>query len=415
MPKRRRREDLAERLNGKLGVSAYHRTLNYQVFQAVKSYFLKLYNGDEVNPPASELPFVVDDVFSFNPPGILTFPSIVGMDIFDNYSSFESSFIAIVTYKGKRYIFSLCMIEELRGKAHVIFVVGEDPEELYSVELTDLIVRLAIRNSGYYGKFLRLYYQNDQVKMKILPTPTIFLDDIYLKDKTDLEDFIEAVKRKNQGLRYLFVGEPGTGKTDTVKAIVAECLKAVSNELTVIQVDAGCELSLNTIFEYAEIFSPVLLCIDDIDLIVGSRNRAYRPDELSSALQALDGFVEKENHYLIATTNDRMLVDYALRRPGRFDLIIEFKEIDPDFYPAIVLRESKDERLSELFRDGKIKKRLADLKVTGAFIVTLIKHLQRPRFEQVKYEPQTVLTVIDKLYNSFKFEVKPDDKIGFVD
>ena len=417
MPSKRRREQLKGQMEGitnRLGVSAYMREVNYEVFQAVKSYLLKLYNKDKVIPPASEIPLKLEDLFSFFPPGILTLPTIVGIDPLENFTSFENALLAIVRYKDKRYFFSATIVRFFNSETPSLFIVGEDPEELYTIELTNLLITLAIRNSGYYGKFLRLYAFNDQLKFKILPIPSISLDDIYLKDKSDLEDFIEAVKNRNQGLRYLFVGEPGTGKTDTIKAIVAECLKSTSNGLTVIELDAGCRVPLNLILEYAEIFSPVLLCIDDIDLLVGSREGVFSQGELSSALQALDGFVEKDDHYLIATTNDRKLVDYALRRPGRFDLIIEFKELDPEFYPALVLRESKDERLSEVFKDERIRKRLANLKITGAFLVTLVKHLLKPRYEETRYDPQTVLALIDKLYRSFKLEVKPEEKIGFV-
>ena len=418
----KRRDNLKEKIEGitnKFGVSAYTRILNYEIFQTIKSYLLKLYNGDKVVPPPSELPFKVEDVFSFIPPGILTFPTIVGIDPLENYASFENALLAIVRYNDKRYFLSLPIIPDRFGNLYSVFVVGEDPEELYSIELTNLLTKLAIRNSGYYGKFLRLSLAGEnieRVKFKVLPSPTITLDDIYLKDKSDLEDFIEAVKRKNHGLRYLFVGEPGTGKTDTVKAIIAERLKSESESdgITVIEVDAGYKIPLNIIFEYAEIFSPVLLCIDDIDLLVGTRDKLFNPKELSSALQALDGFVKRDDHYLIATTNDRHLVDIALRRPGRFDLIIEFKELDPDFYPSLVLRESKDERLSEIFKEEKIRKKLANLKVTGAFLVTLVKHLLKQRYNETKYDPHTVLALIDKLHKSFKFEVKQEEKLGFV-
>jgi len=416
MKRLRETKERLEDVTKRIGVGAYYRTVPYEIFQTVKSYLLKLYMGDEVNPPANELPFSVEDAFSYVKPGFLTLPMVVGFDPLDNYTSSEQSFLAIVRYRNRRYYISFSTIEDrFVGTLYVIFVVGEDPEELYSIELTNLLIKLAIRNSGYYGKFLKFSSPTDnieKVKFKVLPPPNLTLDDIYLKDKSDLEDFVEAVKRKNQGLRYLFVGEPGTGKTDTVKAIIAECLK--SNGITVIEVDAGCGISLNHVFEYAEIFSPVLLCIDDIDLLVGSRENPLKARDLSSALQALDGFVEKEDHYLIATTNDRKLVDFALRRPGRFDLIMEFSELDPEFYPNLVLRESKDERLSEVFKDEKIRRKLSNLKVTGAFIVTLVKHLLKPRYEETRYDPQTVLALIDKLQTSFKQEVKKEEKLGFV-
>jgi cell division protease FtsH len=407
-------EEMLEDIKPKLGVAAYARPLYYDVFQTVKSYLLKLYLGDKVTPPAEELPFKVVEAFSYVPPGILTIPMIIGFDPLDNYTSSEQSFLAVVKYNNNRYYISLSIVKDYSDQ-YIMFVVGENPEELYTIELTNLLIKLAIRNSGYYGKFLKFSQPSEtveKVKFKILPPPNLTLSDIYLKDKSDLEDFVEAVKRKNQGLRYLFVGEPGTGKTDTVRAIIAECLKV--DGITVIEVDAGSGISLNVVFEYAEIFSPVLLCIDDIDILVGSRENYFRAKELSSALQALDGFVEKDDHYLIATTNDRKLVDFALRRPGRFDLIIEFKELDPEFYPDLVLRESKDEKLAEVFKDERIRRKLYNLKVTGAFIVTLVKHLLKPRYDETRYNPETVIALIDKLHTSFKQEVKKEEKIGFV-
>ena len=407
-------EEMLEDIKPRLGVAAYTRQLLYDVFQTVKSYLLKLYLGDEVTPPAEELPFKVVEAFSYVSPGFFTLPMIVGFDPLDNYTSSEQSFLAVVKYNNNRYYISLSIVKDYSDQ-YIMFVVGESPEELYTIELTNLLIKLAIRNSGYYGKFLKFLQPGEtveRVKFKILPPPNLSLSDIYLKDKSDLEDFVEAVKRKNQGLRYLFVGEPGTGKTDTVRAIIAECLKA--DGITVIEVDAGSGISLNVVFEYAEIFSPVLLCIDDIDILVGSRENYFRAKELSSALQALDGFIEQDDHYLIATTNDRKLVDFALRRPGRFDLIIEFKELDPEFYPDLVLRESKDENLAEVFKDERIRRKLYNLKVTGALIATLVKHLLKPRFDETRYNPETVIALIDKLHTAFKQEVKKEEKIGFV-
>jgi cell division protease FtsH len=407
-------EEMLEDIKPRLGVAAYTRQLLYDVFQTVKSYLLKLYLGDEVTPPAEELPFKVVEAFSYVSPGFFTLPMIVGFDPLDNYTSSEQSFLAVVKYNNNRYYISLSIVKDYSDQ-YIMFVVGESPEELYTIELTNLLIKLAIRNSGYYGKFLKFSQPGEtveRVKFKILPPPNLSLSDIYLKDKSDLEDFVEAVKRKNQGLRYLFVGEPGTGKTDTVRAIIAECLKA--DGITVIEVDAGSGVSLNVVFEYADIFSPVLLCIDDIDILVGSRENYFKPKDLSSALQALDGFIEKDDHYLIATTNDRKLVDFALRRPGRFDLIIEFKELDPEFYPDLVLRESKDENLAEVFRDERIRRKLYNLKATGAFIATLVKHLLKPRYDETRYNPETVIALIDKLHTAFKQEVKKEEKIGFV-
>ena len=65
-------EEMLEDIRPRFGVSAYPRQLLYDVFQAVKSYLLKLYLGDEVTPPAGELPFKVLNAFSYVSPGFFT-------------------------------------------------------------------------------------------------------------------------------------------------------------------------------------------------------------------------------------------------------------------------------------------------------------------------------------------------------
>ena len=120
-----RLEDVAK----KVGVGAYYRVVPYEIFQTVKSYLLKLYMGDEVNPPADELPFSVEDAYSYVRPGFLTLPMIVGFDPLDNYTSSEQSFLAIVRHRNKRYYISFSFIQERYGDLYVIFVVGEDQEE----------------------------------------------------------------------------------------------------------------------------------------------------------------------------------------------------------------------------------------------------------------------------------------------
>jgi len=394
--------------NINLSVSSYTKIVNFEVFQAIRSYLLKIYMGHQ------SISFRLEDLFSYVSPGLFTIPSVIGFDPLENIISYDNALLAVIRYKDQRYFVSSTVITDRTARDYCLIISGENPDGLYSTELADLIIKEAIRHSGYCGKLLRIVYDDlsNKLSFKILPKPDIFLDDIYLKDKSELQDFIEAVKTRSRGLRYLFVGEPGTGKTDTIRALISECLRV--GDITVIVVDSGCRIPLSLVFEYADIFSPVLLCLDDLDILVGSRDKIFRRHELSSALEALDGFITKDENFLIATTNDRELIDAALRRPGRFDLIIEFKELDPDFYPDLVLRESKDERLSEVFKDERIRKKLATLKTTGAFLVTLVKHLLKPRYDETKYDPQTILALIDKLHRSFKYEVKQEEKLGFI-
>lgn len=391
--------------------SFFAKNINYELFHIVRSYLIKLYFK---LIESSQIQLV--DLFSYFSPGIFTYPNVIGFDTLDNVLLSENALLSIIKYKNEKYLVSTAVNEDRRFKIYYLIISGDVTTNFRPQELADIILKEAVYHSGYLGKIIRLIKDGyrEEVLFKILSIPEVSLDEIYLKDKDkqELIDFVEAVKNRKEGLRYLLVGDPGTGKTETIKAIISTCTK-VNNKLTVIVVDAGCKIGLETLFEYAEIFEPVLVCIDDIDLLVGSREARLHASNLSTALQALDGFITRKQTFLIATTNDRTLVDNALKRPGRFDLIIEFSHLEPEFYPALVLRETKDEKFAEIFKDEQIVKKLSSLKVTGAFMVTLVKYLNRERFKQDKYDKNTVIQVIDKLYQSFKKDIKTKENIGF--
>lgn len=405
----RRKRDFEEVIT----TSSFFRKINFELYQIIRSYFIKLY----VKLIASEHLQLID-LFSFFPPGICTYPNVIGFDTMDNILLSDNVLFGIVNYKNNKYLISIGVNEEGRFKSYYLAISGDVTTDFRPQELADIILREAIYHSGYLGKIIKLIideYRNEVI-FKILPVPQITLDQIYLKenDKEELRDFIEAVKKNKVGLRYLLVGEPGTGKTETIKAIISECLKA-NNKLTVLIADAGSNLDLHTVFSYAEIFKPVLICIDDMDLLVGSRDTLPHPKNLSTALQVLDGFLSSRDIFLIATTNDRNLVDYALRRPGRFDLILEFNYLDPIFYKDLVLRETGNAELAELFSDEHITKTLTNLNATGAFLVTIVKYLDRERFKQTKYNKETVIQAINKLKQSFRRETKNKENMGFRD
>jgi hypothetical protein len=64
-----------------------------------------------------------------------------------------------------------------------------------------------------------------------------------------------------------------------------------------------------------------------------------------------------------------------------------------------VLRETKDEKLAEIFKNQEVINSLKG--VTGAFLVNLIKYLMRPRFEKKRYEIEFVISTIKQLKNAF--------------
>ncbi|HCP09291.1 MAG: cell division protease FtsH [Thermoanaerobacterium sp.] len=402
------RQRLLRDLN--ISITSYVKNLYYEVWQSVKSYLVKIHIG-QLKTDTLEL----EDLFSVSPDsGVVTSPAISGLSSNEDFIISQPNLVAIIRFGDHKYYVSCNKIEYPRSSIYILSVTGTDPENINSAELADILIKEAIATSGYSKKILRIFYDemSDRISLKILPPYRVKLKDIFIKEKDELRDFIEVVKKGGSSIKYLFVGEPGTGKTETIKALLSECMEANSN-LTSIVVDASCRVSLTTVIEYAQIFKPVLVCIDDIDLLVGSRDRFPHPSHLASTLQILDGFLSTDEFYLIATTNDRALLDWAVRRPGRFDYIMEFGPLDPQFYPDLVLRETRDEKFAEIFKDPEVVKKLSSLKINGAFLVTLVRYLQRPRFSETKYSKKEVLEVLNRLFRAFKSELRSEESVGF--
>ena len=182
-------------------------------------------------------------------------------------------------------------------------------------------------------------------------------------------------------LGFMFHGDPGTGKTSTVKAIANEGRRHIINvQLSEIKTKAQLQHlffndeihvynGVNT-EKYTIPVSERLYVIEDIDAMGDTVLRrewkkpqvATKPKneedawlsreketeketlDLSFLLNLLDGTLEANGRILIITTNFPERIDRALIRPGRVDMIIKFKrcsreilhEMVESFYEEIV-------------------------------------------------------------------------------
>ena len=163
-------------------------------------------------------------------------------------------------------------------------------------------------------------------------------------------------------LGFLFHGPPGCGKTSTVKAIAAEGRRHIINvQLSEIKTKSQLQhLFFNDEIhvyngvnseKYTIPVSERLYVIEDIDAMGDTvlrrewkkpqstepkkmtgdpfLDRESEPDkevlDLSFLLNLLDGTLEANGRILIITTNFPERIDRALIRPGRVDMIINFK------------------------------------------------------------------------------------------
>lgn len=161
-----------------------------------------------------------------------------------------------------------------------------------------------------------------------LPLPT--------QIKNDIVGIINSIGHKVGLNKFLFEGEPGTGKTETVKQIA----RILDRELYVIDFDSVIDSKLGqTSKNLASVFEElsnlphpekVIILFDEIDSIALDRINSNDLREMgrvtSSMLKGLDGL--SDNVVLIATTNLLKQFDKALLR--RFDSVVNFNRYNKD-------------------------------------------------------------------------------------
>jgi len=128
----------------------------------------------------------------------------------------------------------------------------------------------------------------------------------------------------------LLYGPPGVGKTLLAKAVATE------SEANFISIKGPeiyskwvgeSERAIRSIFRKARQSAPCVVFLDEVESIAPIRGLAYgdsRVSEnvISQLLTELDGMEELENIVVLAATNRPDMLDPALLRPGRLDMLV---------------------------------------------------------------------------------------------
>ncbi len=154
----------------------------------------------------------------------------------------------------------------------------------------------------------------------------------------ELKDVIEYLKapRRFDALGascptgVLLVGPPGTGKTLLARAVAGESgvpvIVASGSEFAEMYVGVGAR-RVRDLAAQARKQAPCIVFIDEFDSVGGRRGRPNRSGEEESTLNQLlvemDGLSGSSGVVWMAATNRDDMLDPAVKRPGRFDRVVE--------------------------------------------------------------------------------------------
>ena len=167
---------------------------------------------------------------------------------------------------------------------------------------------------------------------------------------------------------YLLWGPPGTGKTSTAKAIAAHLgLDVYALALGDVQDDSTLQQSIGNMAPRS------MLLVEDVDITPAARQRDTADSDnagitLAGLLQALDGVTTPHGLITVLTSNRPDVLDTALVRPGRCDLVEHIDLLPADRATALF------ERLTGTPFCGHLPDRVVPADVVHA----VLTHLHHP-------------------------------------
>ncbi len=228
-----------------------------------------------------------------------------------------------------------------RGEAHLMvtteimpgmlsfFSVAGNPQHLnFAQALEEGVKVYACEHNIYRGKKIEFSYLPHFLKVQATLWSRVILDaEVKREIRTHTLDFLNKKELWRQyGIPLkrgvLLAGEPGTGKTLILKALMGEAAGITCITCQVSGLEMGdCFMD---IYALAEDLRPSLIVIEDLDLIGKTRDLfSNQESALVSLLKAMDGIESKEEIVTVATTNYLEILDKALKeRPSRFDRVI---------------------------------------------------------------------------------------------
>lgn len=234
---------------------------------------------------------------------------------------------------------SLQDLERWGAAGTVVEVSSSDPNRSASQWLQAFLLLSAVGVVGF------VFYRQSSVAMghrfqATAPSRQLTMQSVggAREAQADLGDVI-AFLRDPQRFRavgarcpkgVLLVGPPGTGKTLLARAVAGEAgvpvIVAAGSDFNEMYVGVGAG-RVRTLARRAREQAPCIVFIDEFDSLGGRRGRPNRSGEeevtLNQLLVEMDGMGGNEGVVWMAATNREDMLDPAVRRPGRFDRVVE--------------------------------------------------------------------------------------------
>ena len=318
-----------------------------------------------------------------------------GFDITGNYW-----FSGVFPDENNEFIVQTKSYVDSRNELSIQLVISSKtgiPSEKFNL-IEKRIKNISFNNSEYKGNCIKVkMYENRFKGIEIIDieesSNELILTDIQRKF---MNHFISRLK-KGGNARVLLNGEPGTGKTETIR----EVSRSLVPQITFIIPEFSNNDDLTQILEACEIFENGVIIMDDIDLFLGSRDNGSYTRLLGNFLSFFDG-VKKRKISLLASTNDKGLVDKAAERPGRFNFTIDYGFLTPEQIESVCkIHLDKQWQIQEVYDilSGTINGKKAD--ITGAFIANLAENLREMCEDSPDWNVNDTLDLITESYRGF--------------
>ena len=147
----------------------------------------------------------------------------------------------------------------------------------------------------------------------------------------------------------LLSGPPGTGKTLLARALAYQCeasFISIKGPELLSKWIGESEKGIREVFRRAKQAAPCIVFFDEIDAIASRRGAEFGGNALdrviAQLLTEMDGIEGRTGVTVVAATNRSDLIDTALLRPGRFDLVVELDYPVEDERATIFRIHTKD-------------------------------------------------------------------------